>query len=277
MIDPAIQQAKQAARERMWDTLEAAGVVASGVHGKIPNFDGAEAAAERLAALPVWAEAEVIKAVPDKAQLPVRVRALEEGRLVYMAVPNMAHERPFYVLDPARLTIPFEEAATGKGAAAVAPHIGTDEMRPIDLVVCGSVAVNRQGVRLGKGAGYSDLEVALLHEAGLIGPNTTFATTVHQLQVVDAALPEAEHDFRVSLIITPAQTIVLEAAFRRPNLSWDDLDGAKIAAIPVLAKLASQRAQPGGRRGRRHGARTDHHSSLTWPPVEGDSVHGACE
>jgi len=35
-------------------------------------------------------------------------------------------------------------------------------MEPIDLVVCGSVAVNAQGVRVGKGGGFSDLELALL-------------------------------------------------------------------------------------------------------------------
>jgi 5-formyltetrahydrofolate cyclo-ligase len=29
-------------------------------------------------------------------------------------------------------------------------------------VVCGSVAVNRQGARVGKGGGFSDLEFALL-------------------------------------------------------------------------------------------------------------------
>lgn len=43
--------------------------------------------------------------------------------------------------------------------------------------MCGSVAVDRQGARLGKGAGHSDIEVALLKEAGLIGPWTTIATT----------------------------------------------------------------------------------------------------
>lgn len=243
MIDPAIQHAKQAAREQIWDKLEAAGVVPPGVHGKIPNFDGAEAAAERLAALPVWAEAEVVKAAPDKAQLPVRVRALEEGKLVYMAVPNMAHERPFYVLDPARLTIPFEEAATGKGAAKVAPHIGTDEMRPIDLVVCGSVAVNHQGVRLGKGAGYSDLEVALLHEAGLIGPTTTIVTTVHQLQLVDDVLPEAVHDFRVALVITEQDIVLCGLHEELPELRWDDLGPGMKGAIPVLAALEESRVE----------------------------------
>ena len=40
-----------------------------------------------------------------------------------------------------------------------------EDMRPADPVVCGSVVVNRQ---LGKGAGYSDIGIALLVEAGLI-------------------------------------------------------------------------------------------------------------
>ena len=54
------------------------------------------------------------------------------------------------------------------------------ELQPVDLVVCGSVAVNREGARVGKGGGFSDLELALLVEAGLIGPETVVATTVHQ-------------------------------------------------------------------------------------------------
>ena len=41
-------------------------------------------------------------------------------------------------------------------------------MPTLDLVVCGSVAVNADGARVGKGAGYSDLELALLTEAGLV-------------------------------------------------------------------------------------------------------------
>jgi 5-formyltetrahydrofolate cyclo-ligase len=52
------------------------------------------------------------------------------------------------------------------------------------------VAVNRQGARIGKGGGFSDLEVAFLVEAGVIRPDTVLATTVHPLQVVDESLPE---------------------------------------------------------------------------------------
>ena len=80
----------------------------------------------------------------------------------------------------------------------------------MDLVVVGSVAVNRRGTRLGKGAGYSDIEIALLQEAGRIGPSTVIVTTVHPLQVIDEPIPETEHDFSVDLIVTPGEVIACE-------------------------------------------------------------------
>ena len=35
-----------------------------------------------------------------------------------------------------------------------------EDLGHVDLVVCGTVAVNREGVRVGKGGGFSDLELA---------------------------------------------------------------------------------------------------------------------
>jgi 5-formyltetrahydrofolate cyclo-ligase len=236
-----IDQAKQTVRERVWTLLEQERAVPLGVHGRIPAFFGAEAAAERLATLPVWQSAQVVKAVPDKAQLPVRERALTEGKLVYMAVPKLAEALPFYLLDPATLTIKPSEAASSKVAATVAQKVGVEEMQPVDLIVCGSVAVNRRGVRLGKGAGYSDIEVALLQEAGLIGPSTTIVTTVHSLQVVGDELPETKHDFSVDLIVTPDEVIQCGQSRRPQGLYWDSLSREKIAAIPVLEQMQDAR------------------------------------
>lgn len=230
-----VDQAKQAARERVWSLLEREHAVPPGVHGRIPSFFGADQAADRLAELPEWQAARVIKAVPDTAQEPVRERALHAGKLVYMAVPKLAEDLPFYVLDPVSLAVPPEEAAVRSVAAQLGRKVDVDEMQPVDLVVCGSVAVNRRGVRLGKGAGYSDIEVALLHEAGLIGPNTAIVTTVHSLQVVDDDLPETEHDFSVDIIVTPDEVIRCGDPRRPRGLLWDDLTPEKIAAIPVLA------------------------------------------
>ncbi|MGH4017403.1 MAG: 5-formyltetrahydrofolate cyclo-ligase [Pseudonocardiaceae bacterium] len=230
-----MDHAKQAIRERVWSLLEREHATPPGVYGRIPSFFGADLAADRLSTLPVWQAARVIKAVPDTAQQPVRAHALREGKLVYMAVPKLADELPFYVLDPASLPIPPEEAASKDMAARVALKVGVEQMQPVDLIVCGSVAVNRRGVRLGKGAGYSDIEVALLQEACLIGPNTTIVTTVHSLQIVDDELPETEHDFSVDVIVTPDDVITCGTPRRPHGLIWTDLNPEKIASIPVLA------------------------------------------
>jgi 5-formyltetrahydrofolate cyclo-ligase len=132
-------------------------------------------------------------------------------------VPRLAKLKPFYPLDPAELSAPYDEVATGDGADRLVETIGVDEMQPVDLIVCGSVAVNRSGARLGKGAGYSDIEFGLLAEAGLIRPETTIVTTVHQLQVVEEELTEAEHDFRVDLIVTPDELIRRGRPAKRPS------------------------------------------------------------
>ncbi len=71
---------KQAIRIRVWDLLEREQVVEPGVDGHIPAFTGAGAAAARLAELPAWRAARVIKAVPDVAQQSVRERALRDGK-----------------------------------------------------------------------------------------------------------------------------------------------------------------------------------------------------
>jgi len=235
-------QRKNEMRERVWALLEREGVLRRPARGKIPNFTGAEEAADRLAALPAWRSARVLKSNPDKAQLPVRARALAEGKLLFMAVPRLAHKLPFFLLDPATLSVPPLEAAVHETAETIARKVAVSELRPVDLVICGSVAVNRNGIRLGKGGGYADLELALLVEAGLVGEQTVMVTTVHPLQVVDEPLPETGHDFRVDLIVTPAEAITCGSPRRPLGVMWEHLNAEKIAAVPVLASLAAGRA-----------------------------------
>lgn len=233
-------QVKLAIRQRVWSRLEASEAAEPGAAGYIPNFVGAEQAAERLATLPVWRSATVVKTVPDWPQLPVRVHALEDGKLVYMAAPRLATERPFYRLDPVALPVPVSEAAELEVVARIAPTVDVAEMRFIDLVVVGSVAVNYYGARLGKGAGYADLEIALLVEAGLVDERSTIATTVHELQVLDEDLPELPHDFRVDLIVTPERVIWCGHPRRPKGVDWHSLRPEQIAAIPVLARRAGR-------------------------------------
>jgi 5-formyltetrahydrofolate cyclo-ligase len=235
-------RAKQALRERVWALLERERVARfPGAQGRIPNFAGAPAAADLLASLPAWRAAWVVKANPDAPQLPVRTRALADGKLLYMAVPRLAAERPFILLDPGRLDAPPRRAASIAGSARAGRRVGVAELQPVDLVVCGSVAVNRQGARVGKGGGFSDLEFALLAEAGLVGADTVVATTVHPLQVLDEALPETDHDFRLDLIVAGEEVITCRRTRRPQGILWEHLDAAKVAAIPALAARAPRR------------------------------------
>lgn len=244
--DVGLLSAKAALREEVWAALAEPGVSRfPGPDGRIPNFVGAEAAAERLRGLDAWRAAATVKANPDSPQLPVRQRALEDGKTVFMAVPRLAGEEPFFRLDAASLPVPPRKAASIKGASQHGQLVSLDELEPVDLAVVGCVAVSSDGARLGKGGGFSDLEYALAWEAGLLDERTVIVTTVHERQVVDdGRIPMAEHDLRLDVIVTPERVIECRAAGRRRQggVRWDELTDDKIAAIPILGR---RRPAPG--------------------------------
>lgn len=230
---------KDAIREWVWTAMEQAKVVrAKSVHDKIPHFRGAEEAARRVAELEVWRQARVIKSNPDKAQRPLRQRALEEGKTLYMAVPRLKDERCFVELDPARLDATPAKASTISGAFRYGRPVYVEEMRPVDLVISGSVAVNREGVRIGKGGGFADLEYGLAAAAGIVRPGTPVISTVHPMQVLDEPLPRTHHDVPLDYIVTPDEVIRCSGNLPHPRgVYWEDLDDRKISEIPLLGKL----------------------------------------
>jgi 5-formyltetrahydrofolate cyclo-ligase len=246
-----ILAAKAELRQEVWSALRAAKVARfPGAEGRIPNFTGAEAAAGRLRDLPAWRAAGTLKANPDSAQLPVRQRALEDSKTVYMAVPRLAGEEPFFALDPDHLADPPRKAASIAGASRSARRVRLADLTPVDLVVMGSVAAGADGARLGKGGGFADLEFALATAAGLIGPDTVCVTTVHELQVRAAGeIPLTNHDVPVDLIVTPDRVIDCRGGRApRPDagICWDDLTDEKIAAIPLLAAQRDAARQASG-------------------------------
>jgi 5-formyltetrahydrofolate cyclo-ligase len=246
--DLDVLAAKALIREDVWSSLAVPGVSRfPGPLGRIPNFVGAEAAAERLRALPEWDAAVTDKANPDSPQLPARQRALEDGKTVFMAVPRLAADAPFFRLDPGSLEVAPRKAASIKGASRYGQHVELDQLEPVDLAIVGCVSAAPDGARLGKGGGFSDLEYALAYELGLIGDNTVMATTVHELQVLDAGrIPVTDHDFALDLIATPERVIDCRGKRRSiasagAGIRWDELTDEKIDSIPVLHQL---RAKP---------------------------------
>lgn len=236
-------------RMDVWSNLSQAGAAIRDPVGHIPNFRGADQAADRLAALPIWQQATVVKCNPDSPQTPVRLKALTEGKRLYMAVPRLSQRRCFVELTAEAVQhqqVSLQQAATLKTALKVGRLVSFEEMEPIDLVVVGCVAVSPQGGRTGKGAGFADLELAMLRQFGLIQDTTPVVTTVHPLQLVDAArLPMEDHDWSLDWIVTTETAIATQTDHPRPaGLNWETIRADQYQKIPILRQLKLEQKQP---------------------------------
>jgi 5-formyltetrahydrofolate cyclo-ligase len=214
-----------------------------GAYGRIPNFKGADKAACLLSTLPEWQKAKSIKANHDSPQRPIRHLALSSGKTLYMAVPRLREKKCFIKLDPSKISSQkFSDPSSIKGAFRYGIPIHPKEIPQIDLIVAGSVAVNRAGSRIGKGGGYSDLEYAIGREFGFVKENVTILTTVHPLQIVDEVLPETDHDFRIDFIVAPDEIIPTHREGGRPKgIISEHLAEQKISEIPILKEILSSK------------------------------------
>ncbi|MBE9183807.1 5-formyltetrahydrofolate cyclo-ligase [Microcoleus sp. LEGE 07076] len=238
-------QEKDKLRTEIWSLLKQQAASVGDSFGHIPNFVGAQVAAEKLADLPIWQQAKTIKCNPDSPQIPVRMRALQDGKCLYMAVPRLTDDRCFVELtagDLQRQSVSIAEGAIARKALACGKLVSFAEMEPIDLVIVGCVAAGRSGGRTGKGAGFADLELAMLTEFGLVEIDTPIVTTVHPLQIVeDSRLPMQAHDWPLDWIVTADEVIETNTSYPRPTgLNWDSLRSEQLAQIPILRKLQAQ-------------------------------------
>ncbi|MCY4730111.1 5-formyltetrahydrofolate cyclo-ligase [Natronomonas gomsonensis] len=233
---------KDPIRRRVWDRLEADDIARFPFppHGRITNFDGADAAADRAVSLPELADADAVKANPDAPQLPLRRKLLHNGTTVYMAVPRLAADRPFVELDPEEIS-DLDAAATISQMSNYGRKVGPEEVPPLDAIVVGSVAVTEDGARVGKGEGYSDLEYAVLRGLELVDDDTPVVTTVHDVQLLEEEVDTERYDVPIDVVCTPTRTVRTETTRPRPTgIFWDDLDAKRLEEIPVLDRLREE-------------------------------------
>ncbi|MEM8703325.1 MAG: 5-formyltetrahydrofolate cyclo-ligase [Pseudomonadota bacterium] len=242
---------KDRIRHLVWSGLETSGTSIGPAHSRIPNFAGADLAACNLARLPEWQAARVVKCNPDPPQIPVRLRALYEGKIVYAPVPELLKPFPFVRLDPEKLQrkgIQFELAATSQGFVEHGDPVEFEDMELLDFVVVGCVAVSRAGARTGKGGGFADLELGIFRELDKLKPDAPITTTVHSTQVVgNKELVMMQHDSALDAIATEAELIETGTLFPQPKgVAWDAVQPDQFRNIPFLERLRD-RLKPKGR------------------------------
>jgi 5-formyltetrahydrofolate cyclo-ligase len=246
-------ETKDLVREDVWKTLRISGVAVGPAWSNIPNFVGADMAAFRLAQTPEWQAARTVKCNPDPPQIPVRLRALYDGKMLFAPVPYLTKKFPYIRLDPAKLKakgIDFETAATAQGYLQHGEPVEFEDVYPLDFCVVGSVAVTRSGGRTGKGAGFADLETGIFRELGIIRPDTPMATTVHSSQLVDEPRVVMQgHDSPLDYVATEEELIVTGNRDPRPSgVAWDAVQPDQFEQIPFLTELRDRfLARAGGR------------------------------
>jgi len=198
---------KEDIRQRIWERLEREDIAdfPRPCFGRIPNFAGNDAATMHLLELPEFRVARCVFSAPDHALNRARDLILERGKVLAVATPHM---RSFLEIHPKR------DKAISTAIKGLFKH-GTPLVTPVDLIIQGSVAVDRRGNRLGKGKGYGDKEIAYLRERGLAKPDIKVVTIIHEAQVVDdlSALVD-ENDVPVDYILTPGGVISVKGTER---------------------------------------------------------------
>lgn len=231
---------KDEIRRRTWKLMDQFGVsrFPRPVMGRIPNFKGAEKAAERLVDLQEFQRAGVMKVNPDSPQKAVRRAVLSEGKVLIMPSPRL--RRGFLVLDSKTIKgVDIGKASTIRGAFRYGRPCGIEGLPKVDLVVAGAVAISKSGARVGKGGGYSEIEYGILRDLGLLSEETPIFTTVHDIQIVDR-VPREDHDFLVDAIVTPTRVVrVMRRESQPKGIIWEKITPRMLESMPVLRELKS--------------------------------------
>lgn len=235
-------------RSRVWDELRKVALPDSRFHfdfsSFIADFEGSQAANDRLLALPCFKKASSSSCVfitPDNCLEYLREKALEAGLKVLITTYGI--RRGFWLLDPVDISPAlFKYAATLDGMEKMGKPVSLREIvklnLDIGLMVTGTGAINTKGIRFGKGHGYFDLEWAMLFSMGVVGPHTTTAAVVHDCQVLEEELIPEEYDTVCDLVVTPTRVIEADVAGKPScGILWDRLEVGMLEDIPPLQEL----------------------------------------
>lgn len=224
-------------RSKVWDKLteEKLGRFPFPLHGRIPNFKGAEKAAHLVTTMPEYKAANVIKVNPDSPQLPLRAQVLKDGKTLLVPTPRL--KDGFIQVQPSWVPTGEErKAASLKNIMSYGKVTPLDELPTIDMLVVGSVALHKDGRRLGKGEGYADREYAIIRELG--NPEIPVVATIQSAQLVEDDIPKDEYDLAVDWIVTEEEIIKTNSPYEKPKgIVWELVTEEEKEEMPVLNEI----------------------------------------
>nr|WP_319391075.1 5-formyltetrahydrofolate cyclo-ligase [uncultured Cohaesibacter sp.] len=231
-------------RERVWRALRKVAVPDSRFHfdfGEfIADFEGGEAAVQRLVDHEYYQKSNYIFITPDNCLDRLRLKALEDGKTVLMTTYSI--KRGFWLLDPKTIAPElYLYASTLDGMERVGRPVSLKDladMPKVDYMVTGTGAINTKGIRFGKGHGFFDSEWGMLYQIGRISTETPSAAVVHDCQLLEEELTPDVYDTVADAIFTPTRTILVDGPHKPTcGILWDRLDPVMFETIPPLQEL----------------------------------------
>lgn len=231
-------------RRRVWERLREVAVPDSRFHLDfsmyIPDYRGSDRIPEALARLGLPDGPGPVFVTPDNNLAGLRESLIREGRPMLMTTYGIS--RGFLLFEPGVVPEgqePFAASLDGAEVFGRAVSLAQVEgLGRLSFLVTGASAVNRDGIRFGKGHGYFDLEWAMLREVGCVDESTPVVCCLHDCQYVDEELPAAATDTIVDYVVTPTRTIQVEPRYPKPaGIDRSRLDQALVDSIPPLQEL----------------------------------------
>ncbi|XP_022162747.1 uncharacterized protein LOC111028416 isoform X2 [Myzus persicae] len=247
------QTSKKDIRQKVWEFMEENSLVIfpKPCFNRIPNFKGCNNVSLLLEKLEEFKKAKTVQVTPDKAQETARFLTLNWGKR--LLVPLLRLKEGLLQ----NVSLPFAEpsakmlrsASTQKGLRKWGNKLITLDQNNdvhIDMIILGSVAVDKKGRRIGIGNGFCDLEFVILSSLNMVTDNTVVVTIVHDVQVFDTLPTDIfkPYDVPVDIIITSNEIIRVENRLDRPkDVFWNYISKRRLLEMPPLQLLRTKQEQ----------------------------------
>ncbi|OXU26478.1 hypothetical protein TSAR_009241 [Trichomalopsis sarcophagae] len=239
---PAVLKTKQDFRKKVWCHMAEKRLSNSfrSLCSRTPFFKRATEATKRLCELEELKNSKLLMISPDKF---VILLPLKKEKEILIPTPRLFNGLFSHIKNAAGL--PEEESKnviTRNNIRQIESPVNFDTTTDlkVDMLILGSVCVNRAGYRIGDGAGFADLEYAILSKMKAVNEKTKVVTLVHDCQILDDLPNELfePHDVPVDIIITPTQTIFVNPRLPKPTeIIWPAISKRRLAGMPVLGEI----------------------------------------
>jgi len=195
---------------------------------RYPQFQGADDAAKRVASLPEFLSAKVVLVSPGVGVMSDVV--LQEDKMLVSPTPGLREDKVFQQLVKKEVV---DETVSGKRGPKY-QRLKLEEDVKIDLLVVGSMLVDKLGRRMGKKRDQVGMEFVL---GGKSVKKAMVITLVLDCQVVEE-IPESMFcaaDIPVDIIVTPTKVIRVKNKLPKPDsILWSRVTQGMMESIPLL-------------------------------------------